>query len=149
MVDLFPRLKLCGQPAWLLPAARPSFGRLRGISIFRKNLRVRAPRVTHLIPADTKHHGDRVPNSPAAALLQVRKVCVVRKLRKERLIERRHLFPLGARSVSRLTILLLTDRRSWLRSAENATGSKCSPVFVPHLIVAHEIVLKYQPSPPH
>src|SRR6267378_2317659 len=47
IVDSFSRLKLCGEPAWLLPAACPSLGRLRGISILRKHLRVRASRVTH------------------------------------------------------------------------------------------------------
>jgi hypothetical protein len=42
IVDPFSRLKLCGEPARLLPAACPSLGRLRGISKFRRNLRVRA-----------------------------------------------------------------------------------------------------------
>jgi hypothetical protein len=49
IVDPFSRLKLCGEPAWLLPAACPSLGRLRGISKFWKNLRVTVPRVTHLV----------------------------------------------------------------------------------------------------
>ena len=47
-------------------------------------------------------------------------------------------------------MLLLTERSSWLRSAENATRSKCAlPVFVPHLIVALEIVLEDHLAPPH
>src|SRR5882757_7715127 len=54
IVDLFSQLELCRQPAWLFPAACPSLGRLRGISKFRKNLRVRAPRVTHLVRFSTQ-----------------------------------------------------------------------------------------------
>jgi hypothetical protein len=49
IVELFPGSKLCSQPAWLFPAARPSLRRLQGISILRKHLRVRAPRVRHLL----------------------------------------------------------------------------------------------------
>jgi len=45
IVELFPGSELCSQPAWLFPATRPSFGRLGGIAIFRKHLRVRAPRM--------------------------------------------------------------------------------------------------------
>jgi hypothetical protein len=39
------------QPTGLLPSACPGLGRLRWISILRKNLRVRAPRVAHLFSA--------------------------------------------------------------------------------------------------
>ncbi len=49
IVELFPGSNLCCQPAWLFPAARPSLGRQRGISILRKHRRVRAPRVWHLL----------------------------------------------------------------------------------------------------
>jgi hypothetical protein len=48
IVELFPGSKLCSQPAWPLSASRPSFCRLRGISILRKHLRVRPPRVRFL-----------------------------------------------------------------------------------------------------
>jgi len=54
IVDPFSELKLGRQPARLFPAACPSLGRLRGISKFRKNLRVRAPRVTHLVRFSTQ-----------------------------------------------------------------------------------------------
>ena len=54
IVDPFSRLKLCGQPAGLHPAACPSLGRLRGIPIFRIHLRVRAPRMTHLVRHSTQ-----------------------------------------------------------------------------------------------
>ena len=42
ILEFFSRLELGGQPAWLLPAARPGLRRLGGISIFWKHLRVRS-----------------------------------------------------------------------------------------------------------
>jgi len=47
IVELFPGSKLCSQPARLFSSARPSFGRLHRISILRKHLRVRPPRVRY------------------------------------------------------------------------------------------------------
>jgi hypothetical protein len=41
IVELFPGFNLCGQPARLFPTARPGLGRVRWISILRKNPRVR------------------------------------------------------------------------------------------------------------
>ncbi len=49
IVELFPGSKLCSQPARLFPATRPSLGRLGGIAIFRKHLRVRAPRMSNFL----------------------------------------------------------------------------------------------------
>jgi hypothetical protein len=43
IIDLFSQLEFGLQPARLFPSACPSLGRVRGISILRKNLRVRAP----------------------------------------------------------------------------------------------------------
>jgi hypothetical protein len=41
IIELFPRLKLFGQPAWLLSAARPGFRRLFRISEFWENSWIR------------------------------------------------------------------------------------------------------------
>jgi len=51
IIEPFPGPELCSQPTWLFPAARPGLGRPGGISILRKNLRVRTPRVAHFFSA--------------------------------------------------------------------------------------------------
>jgi hypothetical protein len=51
IIELFPGPEFCSQPAWLFPATGPSLGRPGGISVFRKNLRVWAPRVAHFFNA--------------------------------------------------------------------------------------------------
>jgi hypothetical protein len=48
IVELLSGSKLCGQPAWLFPAARPGLGWLRWVFEFRKNPRIRSPRVTYV-----------------------------------------------------------------------------------------------------
>jgi hypothetical protein len=48
IVELLSGSELCGQPAWLFPATRPSLGWLRWIFEFRKNPRIRSPRVAYV-----------------------------------------------------------------------------------------------------
>src|SRR6185369_11770946 len=102
-----------------------------------------------LIPFDAKRHADRMPDRPAAALLQVLKVGVIRELCKQRRIERRHLALAERDAVQQANDALAHGAQLVAAlGRERDTFKMRSAVFVPHLIVALEIVLEDHPAPP-
>jgi hypothetical protein len=78
-----------------------------------------------------------VPDGPATALLEVRQVGILRKLRQQRRIERRHL-SLAQRDPVKQADDALAHGPQFVAALgrERDAFKMRSPVFVPHLIVA-------------